>query len=67
MADGSLCTLSVTTGSAHEISRHRFCFANLVAESNTAPYQNSHEPWVFTGDSPEIDDRIHEALAAFAP
>src|SRR5437762_7532546 len=24
MADGSLCTLAVTTGSSHEISRHRF-------------------------------------------
>ncbi len=56
MADGSLCTLALTTGSAHEISRHRFCFANLSAESNTAPYRNTHEPWTFTGDTPEIDD-----------
>jgi predicted dehydrogenase len=67
MADGSLCTLAVTTGSAHEISRHRFCFANLSAESNTWPYRSSHDPWVFTGDTPEIDGRIREALAAFEP
>ena len=48
MADGSLCTLAATTGSAHEISRHRFCFANLSAESNTEPYRNTHDPWTFT-------------------
>jgi predicted dehydrogenase len=67
MADGSLCTLSVTTGSAREISRHRFCFANLSAESHTAPYRNSSDPWTFTGDSPEIDVQIREALTAFVP
>ena len=67
MADGSLCTLSVTTGSAHEISRHRFCFTHLSAESNTAPYRNTSDPWVFTGDGPEVDERIRETLAGFAP
>ena len=67
MADGSLCTLAATTGSAHEISRHRFCFANLSAESNTEPYRSSHDPWTFRGDTPEIDGRIEEALAAFEP
>jgi predicted dehydrogenase len=67
MADGSLASLAVTMGSAHEISRHRFCFANLSAESQTAPYRNSSDPWTFTGDSPEIDRQIQEALAAFVP
>jgi predicted dehydrogenase len=67
MADGSICTLAVTTGSAHEISRYRFCFANVTAESNTAPYRSSHDPWTFTGDTPEVDARIAEALAAFEP
>jgi predicted dehydrogenase len=67
MADGSLCTLAVTTGSAHEISRHRFCFANLSAESNTAPYRSTHDPWTFTGDSPEIEERIGKTLARFEP
>ena len=38
-----------------QISRHRFCFANLSAESNTEPYANSSDPWTFTGDSPEVD------------
>ncbi len=67
MADGSLGSFAVTMGSAHEISRHRFCFSNLSAESNTAPYRNSSEPWTFTADSPEIDERVREALARFTP
>ena len=54
MADGSLCTLAATTGSTREISRHRFCFASLSAESNTEPYRNTHDPWTFKGDTPEV-------------
>jgi predicted dehydrogenase len=67
MADGSLASLSVTTGSMVQISRHRFCFSNLTAESNLAPYHNSHDPWTFTGDSPEIEAQIESALARFDP
>jgi predicted dehydrogenase len=67
MADGSLCSLSVTTGSTHQISRHRFCFSNLTAESNTQPYANTSDPWTFTGDSPEIDQQIQDTLACFEP
>jgi predicted dehydrogenase len=65
MADGSLASLSVTTGSAAEISRHRFCFSGLTAESNTQPYHNTADPWTFTGDSPEMTERIEGALARF--
>lgn len=67
MADGSLASLSVTTGSAVQITRHRFCFTNLVAESNVKPYQNTTDPWTFAGDSPELDRRIEETLARFVP
>lgn len=67
MNDGSLCSLSVTTGSAHEISRHRFCFSNLSAESNVRPYHNTFEPWTFTADSPEMEQRIQETLSRFVP
>jgi predicted dehydrogenase len=67
MADGSLASLSVTTGSMVQISRHRFCFSNLTAESNLAPYHNSHEPWTFSGDSPEINTQIQQTLARFEP
>ncbi len=67
MADGSLASISVTTGSTHEITRQRFCFQNLVAESNTAPYRFTADPWTFTGDTPEADAQIQAALADFVP
>jgi predicted dehydrogenase len=65
MADGSLASLSVTTGSTVQISRHRFCFSNLTAESNTEPYANTADPWTFAGDSPELEAQIEETLARF--
>lgn len=67
MADGSLASLTVTLGSLPEISRHRFCFANFTAESNTKPYENSHDPWSFTADTPELAGQIEAALARFVP
>jgi predicted dehydrogenase len=67
MSDGSLCSLSVTTGSAREISRHRFCFRDLTAESNTEPYANTTDPWTFVGDTPEIQESIDSALKQFKP
>jgi len=67
MADGSLATLAVTLGSSDEISRHRFCFSNLTAESNTRSYTSSGDPWKFTPDSPELAARIEAALDRFEP
>jgi predicted dehydrogenase len=67
MADGSLASISATLGSPHEITRHRFSFANLSAESNTEPYTNSSEPWTITPDSEEVAARIEEVLATFEP
>jgi predicted dehydrogenase len=67
LADGALATLAVTLGSPAEITRHRFSFAELTAESNTRPYTSSGDPWVFTGDSPAAEARIAEALASFEP
>ena len=67
MADGSLASLSVTTGSAVQISRHRFCFQDLTAESNVEPYRNTSDPWTFVGDTPEIDTQIKAVLATFRP
>jgi len=37
----------------------------MVAESNTRPYTNSGEPWVFTGDTPEATAQIEAALEKF--
>jgi predicted dehydrogenase len=67
MSDGSLCSLSVTIGSAREISRHRFCFRDLTAESNTEPYTNTADPWTFVGDTPEIQASVDSALKQFQP
>jgi predicted dehydrogenase len=67
MADGSVATLAATVGSAVEITRHRFCFSNLVAESNTHPYANTRDPWTFTGDTPEAKKQIEVSLSQFAP
>ncbi|HEY9076138.1 MAG TPA: Gfo/Idh/MocA family oxidoreductase [Anaerolineaceae bacterium] len=67
MADGSLCSLSATTGSSEQITRHRFCFSNLVAESNREAYRNTTDPWTFVGDTPELNEQIQQALAAFTP
>ncbi len=65
MQDGSLASLTATVGSSVEISRHRFCFSNLVAESNLRPYTNSGEPWTFVGDTPDYTARIEQALVEF--
>ncbi len=65
MHDGSLVSLSMTLGSSAEISRHRFVFSGATAESNTRPYTSSADPWVFTGDNPEIQNNINTALENF--
>lgn len=67
MANGSLATLAVTLGSSDEISRHRFCFSNLTAESNTRSYTSSGDPWKFTPDTPELAPQIEAALESFVP
>lgn len=67
MANGALASSTVTLGSVPEISRHRFSFSGLTAESNTQPYNNSKDPWSFTGDTPELSEQIEEALTRFVP
>lgn len=67
LADGSLAALSVTIGAATEISRLRFCFANVTAESSTGPYTPGAEPWTFTPETPEIGAKLEAALAEFRP
>jgi predicted dehydrogenase len=67
MEDGSLGTISVTLGSLAEISRHRFTFRNVTAESNTEPYANSREPWVFSFNVAENEQRLKDELEKFKP
>lgn len=65
-ASGALATLSATLGSAVEISRHRFTFEHLSAESGTAPYTNGEEPWAITAADPERQPAIDAAAERFA-
>ena len=67
MADGSLASLSLTTGSAEPITRLRFVFANLTAESNTRTYSVTAEPWTYTPDSPQAEAAMQAALERFTP
>ena len=68
MANGSVATLSVTLGAAEEISRLRFMFADLTAESRGAqPYRPGEAPWHIKGKTPELDAAIEAALADFTP
>ncbi len=67
MADGSLATLSATLGSRPEISRLRFCFENLTAESSLAPYQPSFDPWTFTAANDEVQAEVDATLQDFPP
>jgi len=66
-ASGAFATSSVTLGSRQEMSRLRFCFSDLVAESGLSPYNPGHDPWTFPEDDPAGAARIAEALADFAP
>lgn len=67
MPGGALATLAVTLGSSAEITRHRFCFARLSAESNTRPYTNSGDPWTFAPDSPAAEAEMKSALRDYRP
>lgn len=67
MRDGSLATLAVTLGSAVELSRMRFCFSNLTAESNRHPFVYTGDPWEFSADTPEARPAVDAALASFVP
>jgi len=65
MANGSLAALSMTLGSRKEISRLRFCFADMVAESILEPYTMGRDPWVFTAGDPDHQAKIDSALAQY--
>ncbi len=67
MKNGALVSSSATLGSRQQISRLRFCFEHLTAESNLAPYDPGRDPWTFTPSSLREDVRITEALRSFTP
>lgn len=63
MRSGALAVISATLGSADEVSRHRFVFRGMVAESNTRPYSNCDGPWKFTADDPAAAAALADAVA----
>lgn len=63
MADGSFATSSTTTGAEEDMSRLRFCFEELTAESNLSPYNPGTAPWRFIAADPERQNRIDAAVA----
>lgn len=65
MQNGSLATLSMTLGSRKEISRLRFCFNELVAESILEPYTMGRDPWTFIAGTDEHQQRVDAALAGY--
>jgi predicted dehydrogenase len=67
MADGSLATLSVTLGAEEDMSRLRFCFEGLTAESNRSPYNPGTAPWRFIAADPERQRAIDAAVAEVEP
>lgn len=67
MENGSLATLSATLGSATQISRLRFAFSNVTAESNLDPYRPSRDPWTFVSIESGQQARIDAALKEFQP
>ncbi|HVE94963.1 MAG TPA: Gfo/Idh/MocA family oxidoreductase [Acidimicrobiales bacterium] len=62
LSDGSLATLTATLGSPEEVTRHRYHFAGFSAESGTAPYASSADPWTITPDTPEAAATIAATL-----
>jgi predicted dehydrogenase len=67
MENGSLAALSMTLGSRREISRLRFAFRDLVAESQTEPYTMFRDPWTFVCEDEAHQARVDAALAAYVP
>ena len=65
MANGSLAALSMTLGSRKEISRLRFCFSDMVAESILEPYTMGRDPWTFIAGTPEHQAKIDAALGDY--
>ena len=67
MRSGALVTSSVTLGAATDISRLRFCFSSLTAESGLEPYKLADSDWQFIARAPQQQAAIDSALAGLSP
>ncbi len=62
MQSGALATLSVTLGSARELSRLRLCFENVTFQSALSPYAPADDPWHIIPASAQSAAAIDAAL-----
>jgi len=66
MQSGALASSSITLGAAGDMSRMRFCFSGLTAESGTSPYAPASDAWTFTARSPDqqsdVDRIVRDSL-----
>jgi predicted dehydrogenase len=68
MASGALVTSSVTLGAAEELTRFRFCFADLTVESpGVPPYRPAEGNWRFIPRGHREQADIDAALQGFTP
>jgi predicted dehydrogenase len=66
MASGALVTSSVTLGAAEELSKFRFCFANMTAESpGVPPYRPAEGNWRFVPRGARQQAELDAALRGF--
>jgi predicted dehydrogenase len=63
MKSGALASLSVTLGSAQEISRLRLYFEHVTFQSSLSPYAPGDDPWLILPASAATADAIDQALA----
>lgn len=64
VAGGGLVSMAVTLGSIREITRLRFSFEHVSAESCVEPYEPGNEPWTFDWSTPELAAEADAVWAA---
>ena len=64
MKSGALATSSITLGSALDMSRLRFCFQNLTAESGRSPYHPAGDGWTFQAREPMEQAEVDAIVSA---
>ena len=66
METGALVTSSITLGAANDISRLRFCFEGLTAESAASPekpYSPADDEWTFLPRTPTTKSQIENVIS----
>jgi predicted dehydrogenase len=68
MESGALVTSSVTLGAAEELTKLRFCFADLTAENaGVPPYRPAEGDWRFVARGTRKQTEVDAVLDGFVP